>query len=66
MVALLMSGMTRSYMEKILPFYDEAVKAMGFSRWLSESKFLYDELLRYHGEHPELATRVEKVLETPP
>jgi len=60
-----MGGMTRSYIEKFLPINDEGVKTMGYNRWLSESKFLYDEHVKYHDEHPELATKIENPIETP-
>ena len=66
MVALLMSGMTRSYWEKIVPVYEEGLKEMGFSRWLSESYYLYNELVKYLNEHPELNTRIETLLPIPP
>jgi hypothetical protein len=62
MVALLICGMTRAYWEKYIPIYDDGVKALGFSRWLSETKFLYEVLLKYLGEHPELDSRIGKPL----
>jgi hypothetical protein len=60
MVALLICGMTRAYWEKFIPVYDDGVKALGFSRWMSETKFIYEVLLKYLGEHPELDSRIEK------
>jgi hypothetical protein len=35
---------------------DEARTKLGYVRWMSETEYLYNELLRYIGEHPELAT----------
>jgi hypothetical protein len=29
---------------------------MGFPRWMSETEYLYDELMRYLEKHPELKT----------
>ncbi|MBM3292631.1 hypothetical protein FJY84_08125 [Candidatus Bathyarchaeota archaeon] len=65
MVALLMTGMFRGYWEKFIPIYDDAVKDMGFSRWLSETKFLYEELMRYLAEHPELDSRIKRLIRDP-
>jgi hypothetical protein len=59
MMALLMCGMTRLYFEKVKPIVYEGRKVMGFSRWFSETEFLYDELMKYLLNHPELDTRIE-------
>ena len=59
-IALLMGGRVRPWGEKILPTLDEGRRAMGFRRWLSESEYLYNALLIYVKEHPELDTRFER------
>lgn len=57
LVALLMTGMTRHWWEYIYMSHvsDTRVK-MGFRRFVSESEYLYNELMKYIEEHPELAT----------
>ena len=55
-IALLICGMTRMYWEKMKPVLDEGRRVMGFPRWLSESEYLYDELMMYLEKHPELKT----------
>jgi len=62
MVALMMCGMTRYYYEKYQPIIKEGRVAMGFKRWFSETAYLYEELLSYLGEHPELDTRLGNLL----
>jgi len=56
LVALTMTNMTRSTWEKIVPFIEEHRKKTSFPRFLSEFEYLYDELMRYVEEHPELKT----------
>jgi hypothetical protein len=53
-IALLMSGKVRGYFEKINPILDDGRRSMGYSRWASETEYLYDELMRYLQKHPEL------------
>ena len=60
MVALLICGMTRHFWEKLIPIKEQVRAESGFSRWLSETEYLYDELMKYLAEHPELDTRIEK------
>jgi hypothetical protein len=55
-VALLICGMTRMFWEKIEPAIEEVRRAMGMPRWMSETEYLYDELMRYLEKHPELKT----------
>jgi len=55
-VALLMCGMTRRFWEKMKPIIEEGRRAMGFPRWMSETEYLYGELMRYLEKHPELKT----------
>jgi hypothetical protein len=59
LVALLLTGMTRSFWEKLKPIVDEARVDMGYVRWFSEAEYLYDELLRYLDKHPELWTELK-------
>ena len=55
--ALLMTGMTRSWWERIYkPCLEEGRMKRNFPRWMSESEYLYKEMMKYHKEHPELAT----------
>ena len=62
LVALLLTGMTRSFWEKLKPIVDEARVDMGYVRWFSETEYLYDELLRYLDKHPELWTELKNPL----
>jgi len=55
-IALLICGGTRMFWEKIEPVIDEGRRAMGYPRWMSETEYLYDELMRYLEKHPELKT----------
>ena len=55
-VALLICGMTRMFWEKMKPAIEEGRRAMGFPRWMSETEYLYGELMRYLEKHPELKT----------
>jgi hypothetical protein len=56
LVALLMTIMTRIWWEKYKPIIEEARRQMGYPRYLSESEYLYNELMKYIAEHPELTT----------
>ena len=60
LVALLICGMTRFFWEKIMPVKDDARVEMGFVRWMSETEYLYGELMRYLSEYPELSTGMKK------
>ena len=53
-VALLASGLIRTMWEKFIPIKDEVRKELYWSRLLIEVEYLYDELLKYHEEHPEI------------
>jgi hypothetical protein len=55
LVALTMGGITRMIWEKFIPFIDE-FRDHTFSRALDGTEYLYNELMRYMEEHPELAT----------
>jgi len=55
--ALLMTGMTRSWWERIYkPWIEEGREKRNFKRWMSESEYLYNELMRYIEENPEFKT----------
>ncbi len=56
MIALTMTWMTRTLWEKIAPIIYESRKRMNYPRMLSEFEYLYDELMKYIEEHPELKT----------
>ncbi|TRO48961.1 hypothetical protein E2P65_01945 [Candidatus Bathyarchaeota archaeon] len=55
--ALLMTGMTRSWWERIYKSWiEEGREKRNFRRWMSESEYLYKELMKYIEENPELKT----------
>ncbi len=55
LVALLMTGMTKFWWEGLYKFsIVEGRKLMNSPRWNSEAEYLYDELMKYIEEHPEL------------
>jgi hypothetical protein len=57
LVALLMTGMTRNWWENIYKSHVSDTRVqMGFPRFVSESEYLYNELMNYINEHPELRT----------
>jgi len=56
LIALTMTYMTRNYWEKIAPVVYESRKRYNYPRMLSEFEYLYDELMKYIEEHPELKT----------
>jgi len=57
LVALLMTGMTRSWWERLYKSWiEEGREKYNFKRWMSECEYLYDELMKYIDEHPELKT----------
>jgi len=57
LVALLITGLTRSWWEGIYkPWIEDGRVKMNFRRWMSEAEYLYDELMKYIEEHPELKT----------
>ncbi len=56
MIALTMTYMTKSYWEKLASIVYEGRKRMNYPRMLSEFEYLYDELMKYIEEHPELKT----------
>jgi len=60
LIALLMCGMTRHFWEKLIPVKDEFRVEIGFGRWMSETEYLYGELMKYLEGHPELQTEMKK------
>ena len=57
LVALLMTGMTRRWWERIYKAWIEDGREKGnFKRWMSEAEYLYNDLMKYLEEHPELKT----------
>jgi hypothetical protein len=56
LVALLMTIMTRTWWDKYKPIVEEGRSQMGYPRWMSESEYLYNELMKYIEEHQELKT----------
>jgi len=56
LVAQTITGMTRMYWEKLVPIIEEGRRAMSLPRWYSETEYLYNELMKYIDEHPELKT----------
>ena len=56
MIALTMTYMTTRYWEKLAPMVYELRKRNNYPRALSEFEYLYDELMKYLEEHPELKT----------
>jgi hypothetical protein len=55
-VALLFGSWTRMFWEKVEPIADEIRVYRKAPRIFSETEYLYNELMRYMKEHPELAT----------
>jgi hypothetical protein len=55
-VALLMAGRTRMLWEKFAPYAGEIRRIAEQPRWASEWEYLYDELMKYMDDHPELKT----------
>jgi len=50
------TGFTRFYWEKFIPIIEEGRMEFGAPRWFSETEYLYNELMKYLEEHPELKT----------
>ena len=53
-VALLIAGVTRGFWEKMGPIFIEQRVRYGYPRIFSETEYLYNELMKYMEEHPEL------------
>ena len=55
-VYLLMGGVVTHIWEKIIPMKDQFREDLNFPRWAIETEYLYNELIKYRAEHPELKT----------
>ena len=55
-VALLICGMTKNTWEKFKDIAPKIREQPGMKRWASEWEYLYNELMKYLEEHPELKT----------
>jgi len=53
MVALLMTGPVKSYWEKIVPIVEKYRERDNYPRMVSETEYLYNELMKYISENPE-------------
>ena len=53
-ISLFMTGNINGFWGKVKPFIDEIRELMGTQRVFVETEYLYDELLKYYNEHPEL------------
>lgn len=62
LVALTMTNMTRSLWERLAPIVKKARIQTAFPRLLSEFEYLYDELMNYIEEHPELKNLILPIL----
>ena len=56
LIALLMTFYVRRFYEKLAPYVDEIRQHYSAPRILSETEYLYNELLKYIEKHPELKT----------
>ena len=54
LVALQWGGTTRRFWEKMEPFMSDVREAQEFPRAWAETEYLYNELMKYIEEHPEL------------
>jgi hypothetical protein len=55
-IAYTISGIIKMTWEKLVPHIDEFREESNNIRWGSELEYLYEELMKYHEEHPELKT----------
>ena len=54
LVALQWGGTTRRFWEKMEPYLSDVREAQAFPRAWTETEYLYNELMKYIEEHPEL------------
>ena len=54
LVALQWGGTTRRFWEKMEPYMSDVREAQAFPRAWTETEYLYNELMKYIEEHPEL------------
>jgi hypothetical protein len=55
-VALLLTGHVILYWDKFIPVVDEVREALEWPRFCIETEYLYDQLIKYIKEHPEIQT----------
>jgi hypothetical protein len=55
-ISLFLGGGTRMHWEKYKPIIGDLRRLLGYSRWLSETEYLYDRLMEFMEKHPELKT----------
>jgi hypothetical protein len=55
-VALLLTGLVIQFWDKFIPIIDETREAFETPRFLSENEYLYNQLMKYIKEHPEIQT----------
>ena len=53
-VALLMTGLVTGFWDKFIPIIDEARNTRGSPRLFIETEYLYNQLMKYIEEHPEI------------
>ncbi len=53
-VALLLTGLIISFWDKFIPIIDETREAFGSPRFYIETEYLYNQLMKYIEEHPEI------------
>ena len=56
LIAETITGITRMYWEKFVPIVDDGRREFNLPRLHSETEYLYNELMKYIEEHPELRT----------
>jgi hypothetical protein len=54
LVALLMTGNIRNFWDKTAPIINEFRTASNWPRLLIETEYLYNELMKYHKQNPDL------------
>jgi hypothetical protein len=55
-VALLLTGLVTTFWDKFIPIIDEVREAFGEPRLFIEAEYLYNQLIKYTKEHPEIQT----------
>ena len=55
-VALFVTGNVILFWGKFMPIIDDVREALEFPRWYIEAEYLYDQLMKYTKEHPEIQT----------
>jgi len=55
-VSLLLTGLVIEFWDKFIPIIDEVREAIGEPRLFIEAEYLYNQLMKYTKEHPEIQT----------